>query len=217
MSHFHIEGTVTKGPRLETSSGGVTLCGFHLVEDTEDAPACNPLRLDVIAQGTLARRCAQLVEVERRVEVDGHLGRREMRRGRISYPSFSVVARAITPLDTRPEASAMARVVHCKQDDYEVYIGRGRCPRTDRPGEWGNPYSHKASKVPGVIVVGSAQEAVERYERRLWAQIKAGKVSVDALAALHGKTLGCWCMGVCHGAVLARAAAWAHRKVAEAA
>lgn len=217
MSHFQIAGTVTKGPRLERSPGGVSFCGFHLVEDTEDAPACNPLRLDVIAQGTLATSCAQLVEVERRVEVVGHLGRREMRRGRISYPSFTVVASAVTPLDVRPEELPMARVVHCKQDDYDVYIGRGRCPRTDRPGEWGNPFGHKASKVPGVVVVGSAQEAVERYEREFWKQIKAGKVSKESLAELHGKTLGCWCMGVCHGAVLARAAAWAHRELARAA
>lgn len=34
-------------------------------------------------------------------------------------------------------------VVHCQRDPYDVYIGRGRCPQTGRPGEWGNPYSHR--------------------------------------------------------------------------
>jgi hypothetical protein len=31
-------------------------------------------------------------------------------------------------------------IVHCQRDAYDVYIGRGRCPRTGRPGEWGNPF-----------------------------------------------------------------------------
>jgi hypothetical protein len=215
MSEFKVRGTATSEPRLAHSIHGVPFCGFHLVEDVEAATVCNPLRLDVIARGDLARRCAELVAVDRLVEVGGHLGRREMRRGRISWPSFSAVATSVRPLDPSPEEGAMARVVHCKQDDYDVYIGRGLDPRSGEPGRWGNPYSHKRSKAPGVVAVGSAQEAVERYEAWLWRQIKAGKVDLDALAALHGRTLGCWCMGVCHGAVLARAAAWAHRRRAD--
>jgi primosomal replication protein N len=216
MSQFSITGTVTKGPELRHSSAGVPFCGFHLVEDAEDAEACNPLRLDVIARGGLATRCAQTIAADSRVEVGGHLGRREMRRGGRSYPLFAVVATSMKPLDARPVEPAMARVVHCRQDDYDIYIGRGRCPRTDRPGEWGNPYSHKPSKVPGVVVVGSKVEAVERYERRLWEQIKTGRVTPEKLATLHGRTLGCWCMDACHGPVLARAAAWAHRRLAAA-
>jgi len=213
MSEFKVRGTVTKALRLEHSIHGVPVCGFHLVEDPEEAPACNPLRLDVIARGDLARRCAEWIAVDRLVEVGGHLGRREMRKGRIKWPEFSAVATSVKALDPSPEEKAMARIVHCKEDDYDIYIGRGHDPRSGEPGRWGNPYSHRASKAPGVVRVRSAREAVERYEAWLWEQIKAGKIDLGALAELHGKTLGCWCMGVCHGAVLARAAAWAHRRV----
>lgn len=103
-----------------------------------------------------------------------------------------------------------ATVVHCKRAPYDIYIGRGRDPRTGKPGEWGNPYSHRPSRVPGVIVVATIEEAVERYRRHLWAEIRSGRLPLDKLAALAGKTLGCWCApGPCHGEVLAAAAAWA--------
>lgn len=101
-------------------------------------------------------------------------------------------------------------VVHCKQAPYDTYIGRGRDPRTGEPGEWGNPYSHRSSRIPGVIVVATVEEAIERYRRHLWAEIRSGRLSLDKLAALDCKTLGCWCAPApCHGEVLAAAAAWA--------
>ncbi len=103
-----------------------------------------------------------------------------------------------------------AAVVHCKRASYDVYIGRGRDPHTGAPGEWGNPFSHRPSRVPGVIVVASVEEAIERYRLHLWAEIRSGRISLERLAALNGKTLGCWCApGSCHGEVLAAAAAWA--------
>lgn len=213
MNEFKVRGTVTKAPRSVISIHNVPVCGFHVVEDVEVETVSNPLRLDVIARGDLARTCARLIAVGLSVEVGGRLGRREMRRGRISWPSFSAVATSIDFLDPPPQIVELARVVHCKQDDYEVYIGRGRDPRDGRRGAWGNPYSHRPSGAPGVIMVGSAQEAVQRYEGWLWRQIKTGNIGLEALAALHGRTLGCWCMGVCHGAVLARAAAWAHGRL----
>ena len=101
-------------------------------------------------------------------------------------------------------------VVHCRRETYDVYIGRGKDPRTGRPGEWGNPYSHRRSGVPGVILVGSRQEAIRRYRTWLWEQIRSGQIPLEKLAALHGKRLGCWCApDPCHGEVLAAAAAWA--------
>jgi hypothetical protein len=101
-------------------------------------------------------------------------------------------------------------VVHCKRAPYDIYIGRGRDPRTGKPGEWGNPYSHRPSRVPGVIVVGSMEEAIDRYRRRLWAEIRSGRLPLERLASLDGKTLGCWCApSPCHGEALAAAAAWA--------
>jgi conjugative relaxase-like TrwC/TraI family protein len=84
-------------------------------------------------------------------------------------------------------------VVHCRQAPYDLYIGRGRDPRTGEPGEWGNPYSHRPSRVPGVIVVATVEEAIERYRRHLWAEIRSGRLPLERLAALDGKTLGCWC------------------------
>jgi hypothetical protein len=107
-------------------------------------------------------------------------------------------------------APGRAEVVHCKRAAYDVYIGRGRDPRTGEPGEWGNPFSHRPSRVPGVIVVGSVEEAIARYPSHLWEQLRTGRLSLERLAALDGKRLGCWCApGPCHGEVLAAAAPWA--------
>jgi hypothetical protein len=103
-----------------------------------------------------------------------------------------------------------AAAVHCKRAPYDVYVGRGRDPQSGEPGEWGNPYSHRPSRVPGVIVVATIEEAIERYRHHLWAEIRSGRLPLDRLAALDGKTLGCWCVpNPCHGEVLAVAAAWA--------
>lgn len=84
-------------------------------------------------------------------------------------------------------------VVHCKREAYDVYVGRGRDPRSGQPGEWGNPFSHRPSSVAGVIVVGSVEEAIERYRHYLWEEIHSGRLPLARLAALHGKRLGCWC------------------------
>ena len=101
-------------------------------------------------------------------------------------------------------------VVHCQRDPYDVYIGRGR------GGRWGNPFSHKSGTL-AQWKVGTVDEAVEAYRHHLHAQVSDGLVSLEDLAALHGKTLGCWCApGRCHGEVLVRAAAWAHKQLAEA-
>jgi hypothetical protein len=101
-------------------------------------------------------------------------------------------------------------VVHCKREAYDVYIGRGRDPRGGEPGEWGNPFSHRPSRVAGIVVVDSVSEAIERYRRFLWEEIGSGRLPLARLAALHGKRLGCWCApGPCHGEVLEAAAMWA--------
>jgi len=101
-------------------------------------------------------------------------------------------------------------VVHCKREPYDIYIGRGRDPRTGEPGRWGNPFSHRPSRVAGVIVVATREEAIARYRRWLWAEIEAARVDLAELTSLHGKALGCWCAPApCHGEVLAAAAMWA--------
>jgi len=42
----------------------------------------------------------------------------------------------------------MMRVVHCKREAYDVYVGR--------PGPWGNPFR--------IGVDGYRQEVIEKYE-----------------------------------------------------
>lgn len=88
------------------------------------------------------------------------------------------------------------RVVHCKREPHDVYIGR--------PSKWGNPFA-----VRGVVSahakhhVDTVDEALTRYEAWLREQPQL----MAALAELRGKTLGCWCKpGPCHGDVLARLA-----------
>ena len=83
------------------------------------------------------------------------------------------------------------RVVHCKKEPYDVYIGR--------PSKWGNPYSHKEG-TKAEFVVETRKEAVEKYEDYLR---KSGLI--DDIAQLEGKVLGCWCKPkACHGDVLVR-------------
>jgi uncharacterized protein DUF4326 len=104
----------------------------------------------------------------------------------------------------------MSGVVHCRRSSYDIYIGRGRDPRTGEPGEWGNPFSHRPSRAPGTIRVSTRAEAIRRYRAWLWEQISSGAIPLSKLAQLRGKTLGCWCHpDPCHGEVLKRAAAWA--------
>jgi hypothetical protein len=102
-------------------------------------------------------------------------------------------------------------VVHCREAPYDRYIGRGRDPRTREPGEWGNPYSHRPSRVPGVVVVGTLEEALRCHERWLADQLRRGAISLERMAQLDPETLGCWCRqpGPCHGHTLKRAARWA--------
>jgi len=93
-------------------------------------------------------------------------------------------------------------IIHSQGGAYDVYIGRGRCPRTGRPGRWGNPFR--------VGPDGDREEVIERYREWLWREISSGRIDLAALAALHGKRLGCWCApSRCHGEILEAAAFWA--------
>lgn len=87
----------------------------------------------------------------------------------------------------------MTRVVHCKREQYDVYIGR--------PSKWGNPFSHLPGK--GWVMVSSREDAVARY--RGW--VVGQRELMAALLELKGKVLGCWCHPKeCHGDVLAELA-----------
>jgi hypothetical protein len=87
------------------------------------------------------------------------------------------------------------RVVHCKRESYDVYIGR--------PEKWGNPFTHRRDGTTAQIVVRSREEAIRRYEEWLYTQPDL----MLALPELRGKVLGCWCAPLaCHGDVLLRLA-----------
>lgn len=75
------------------------------------------------------------------------------------------------------------KVVHCKRESYDVYIGR--------PSKWGNPFT--------IGPDGDRDAVIAKYT--LW--IGTQPDLITALPELRGKTLGCWCAPkACHGDVL---------------
>ena len=82
------------------------------------------------------------------------------------------------------------KVVHCKREAFDIYIGRG--------SKWGNPFSHKTG-TKAKHVVSSRKEAIEKYKEWILEQPNL----LEDLCELKGKTLGCWCKPKsCHGDVL---------------
>jgi hypothetical protein len=81
----------------------------------------------------------------------------------------------------------VARVVHVRSGEHDVYIGR--------PGVWGNPFV--------IGKDGTRDDVVEKYRR--WV---VGQPTLMArIGELRGKTLGCFCAPKrCHGDVLAHLA-----------
>ena len=86
------------------------------------------------------------------------------------------------------------KVVHCKREPYDVYIGR--------PSRWGNPYSH----LDGTLAefrVESREQAIIMFET--W--IRSQPNLMADVHQLRDKVLGCWCSPkACHGDVLIRLA-----------
>lgn len=79
------------------------------------------------------------------------------------------------------------KVVHCKKEPYDVYIGR--------PGKWGNPFT--------IGKDGDRDEVIEKYINWLMEQPEL----LNSINELNGKTLGCWCHpNACHGDILAEIA-----------
>ncbi len=80
------------------------------------------------------------------------------------------------------------RVVNCKKEPYDVYIGR--------PSKWGNPFK--------IGTDGSRQDVIHKY--RFWI-LDNTSLNKQIRSELRGKTLGCWCRpDACHGDVLAELA-----------
>jgi hypothetical protein len=78
----------------------------------------------------------------------------------------------------------MNRVVHCKKDKFDVYIGR--------PNKWGNPYE---------LTEYSREESISKFKEYI--TNGNGKHLLKDLHELKNKTLGCWCYPKnCHGNIL---------------
>jgi hypothetical protein len=106
------------------------------------------------------------------------------------------------PPYTEAELSAARRalaerfVVHCKRSEYDVYIGRGKCPRTGHYYGWGNRFEIGRD--------GTRAEVIAKYRTWIYTQ---PKLLEAARRTLKGKVLGCWCAPLdCHGGVLAEIA-----------
>ena len=85
------------------------------------------------------------------------------------------------------ERSHVIRVVHCKKEHYDVYIGR--------PSKWGNPFR--------IGVDGTREDTLEKYHQWILTQPDL----LRDLPELRGKVLGCWCGSKpCHGTILAKLA-----------
>lgn len=77
----------------------------------------------------------------------------------------------------------MTKIVHCKKEPYDVYIGRG--------SKWGNPFV--------IGKDGDREEVISKYE----IYIMNKPDLIKQLPELQGKVLGCWCKPKnCHGDIL---------------
>lgn len=83
--------------------------------------------------------------------------------------------------------SRKIKVVHCKKEPYDVYIGRPG--RLVKGGIWGNPFIIGAD--------GTREEVLEKFEAYLRGH---PQLLAKAREELKGKVLGCWCAPEkCHG------------------
>ena len=108
--------------------------------------------------------------------------------------------------------SGMATVVNMKdRPDLRASLDgvneHGDVVRIDRRTRWGNPFV--------IGRHGNREEVIEHYRNWLWGKVKSGGIPLSELAALNGKILACHCHPLpCHGDVLAKAASWAHARLA---
>ena len=84
----------------------------------------------------------------------------------------------------------MTTVVHCKREEFDVYVGR---PCREHAGsKWANPFYIGRD--------GTRAEVIAKYGSWIITQLDL----VMALGELKDKRLGCWCHPkACHGDVLA--------------
>lgn len=101
------------------------------------------------------------------------------------------------------------RVGHCKADETDVYAGRGQngrhmlsVPPTGR-GWLGNPFT---------VEEYEREESIEMFRKAFFNKLNRDEEFREAVAELHGQTLGCWCQRLdegspaCHAEIIAKAA-----------
>lgn len=78
--------------------------------------------------------------------------------------------------------------------------------RIDRKSKWGNKFIIGRD--------GDRDDVCNKYRLWLWAEIRAGRVTIEDLAKLRGLKLGCHCAPKrCHGDTLSAAAEWAWQRL----
>jgi len=104
-------------------------------------------------------------------------------KSRTASPQSEGLSLFLPELNQESSPPAAGRVVHCKKERHDVYIGR--------PSKWANPFV--------IGVDGTREEVIEKY--RDW--VRRQPHLMAALPELKGKVLGCWCHPQgCHGDVL---------------
>lgn len=115
--------------------------------------------------------------------------------GRESFPAGALDSGS--PLrgsatEVNPASAVAGRVVHCKREAFDVYIGR--------PSKYGNPYRVMGEHTRAAVI--------EAFEKRARAAIERDAKVAEEIKALYGKVLGCWCAPkACHGDVLLKLSA----------
>ena len=86
------------------------------------------------------------------------------------------------------------KVVHCKKEPYDIYIGRTFGSLKDIG--WGNPFV--------IGIDGSRESVISKYEN----YIKRVPELLKRIPELRGKVLACWCKLTqdipCHGDILVK-------------
>lgn len=76
------------------------------------------------------------------------------------------------------------KIVHCKKEPYDVYIGR--------PTVFGNPFQIGRD--------GTREEVILKYRAYFRNRVKTDSGFRNHVLSLRGKTLACWCKpAACHG------------------
>jgi len=84
--------------------------------------------------------------------------------------------------------ASKGKVVHCKREFYDVYVGRGAGGESTF---WGNPFI--------IGKDGTREEVINKYRTF----IMGSEEHMTRIGELTGKILGCWCSPLaCHADVL---------------